>query len=145
MLEDEWALLPVLYTTIRTSGNPLDMVVGECDRKKQRRHASARSVRLTVSSNLAPQPLCSRPLRRPVLRSSPPSFQRMSLSSLFLVLAVCAIGFLSAAASPHSLARRSYHNAVQPLQKRTSGQFTFFAVGMGACGKQNTDDDFVST
>jgi hypothetical protein len=27
MLEDERPLLPVLYTTIRTIGNPLDMVV----------------------------------------------------------------------------------------------------------------------
>jgi hypothetical protein len=29
MLEDEWPLLPVLYTTIRTIGNPLDMVGSE--------------------------------------------------------------------------------------------------------------------
>jgi len=68
----------------------------------------------------------------------------MLFSSLFLVLAVCAIGFTSAAATPHSLAKRSSrHNSLQPFQKRASGQFTFFAVGLGACGKQNTDSDFI--
>jgi len=64
----------------------------------------------------------------------------MLLATLFLVLAA---GFASAVA-PHSPARRSSrHNALQPFQKRASGQFTFFAVGMGACGKQNSDDDFI--
>jgi len=29
MLKGEWLLLPVVYTTIRTTGNPLDMVVGD--------------------------------------------------------------------------------------------------------------------
>jgi len=73
------------------------------------------------------------------------SFSRMLLSSLFLTLAACAIGLASAAVTPHALARRSsHHGALQPFQKRASGQFTYFAVGMGACGKQNTDDDFVS-
>jgi len=68
----------------------------------------------------------------------------MLFSSLFLVLAACAIGFTSAAVAPHSLARwSSRHNSLQTFQKRASGQFTFFAVGLGACGKQNTADDFV--
>jgi len=75
----------------------------------------------------------------------PLSFQKMSFSSLFLIIAACAIGLTSAAVTPHSLAgRSSRHNALQALQKRASGQFTFYAVGLGACGKQNTDDDFVS-
>ena len=69
----------------------------------------------------------------------------MLLSSLFLILTACAIGFTSAAVAPHALARRSpRHSALQLVQKRASGQFTFFAVGQGACGKQNSDDDFVS-
>jgi len=68
----------------------------------------------------------------------------MLFSSLFLALAAWAIGFAAAAATPHALARwSSRHNALQPFQKRASGQFTYFAVGMGACGKQNTDDDFI--
>ncbi|KAF9653154.1 hypothetical protein BDM02DRAFT_3183110 [Thelephora ganbajun] len=68
----------------------------------------------------------------------------MLLSSLFLILAACAIGFTSAAVAPHSPARRSSrHNALQPFQKRASGQFTYYAAGMGACGKQNTNDDFI--
>ena len=29
MLRVEWLLLPVVYTTIRTTGNPFDMVVGD--------------------------------------------------------------------------------------------------------------------
>jgi hypothetical protein len=66
-------------------------------------------------------------------------------SSLFLILAACAIGFTSAVVAPHSLPRwSSRHSALQPFEKRASGQFTYFAVGMGACGKQNTDNDFVS-
>lgn len=69
----------------------------------------------------------------------------MLLSSVFLTLAACAIGLVSAAVTPHSFARRSSrHNALQPIQKRASGQFTYYAVGMGACGKQNADSDFVS-
>lgn len=69
----------------------------------------------------------------------------MLLASVFLILAVYAIGFTPAAATPHSLAKwSSRHNALQPLQKRVSGQFTYFAVGMGACGKQNVESDMVS-
>jgi hypothetical protein len=69
----------------------------------------------------------------------------MLFSSLFLILAACAVRFTSAAATPHALARwSSRHTALQPVQKRASGQFTYFAVGMGACGQQNTDNDFVS-
>ncbi|KAF9792448.1 RlpA-like double-psi beta-barrel-protein domain-containing protein-containing protein [Thelephora terrestris] len=68
----------------------------------------------------------------------------MLLPSVFLILAVYAIGFTPAAATPHSLAKwSSRHNALQPLQKRVSGQFTYFAVGMGACGKQNVESDMV--
>jgi len=63
---------------------------------------------------------------------------------LLLILAACAIGFTSAALPPRSPARwSSRHKALQPLQKRASGQFTYFAVGQGACGKQNTDNDFI--
>jgi len=52
--------------------------------------------------------------------------------------------FTSAAATPHSLPRwSSRHNAPQPIQKRASGQFTYYAVGMGACGKQNSDSESV--
>lgn len=69
----------------------------------------------------------------------------MLFRSLLLILTACAIGFTSAVVTPHSLVRRSSrHKALQPNQKRASGQFTYFAVGMGACGKQNTDNDFVS-
>lgn len=69
----------------------------------------------------------------------------MLLSSVFLTLAACTIGFASAAVTPHSFARwSSRHNALQPILKRASGQFTYYAVGMGACGKQNIDSDFVS-
>jgi len=68
----------------------------------------------------------------------------MLLSPVFLLLAACAIGFTSAAVTPHALARwSSRHNGLQPMQKRASGQFTYYAVGMGACGKQNIDSDFV--
>jgi len=68
----------------------------------------------------------------------------MLFSSLILILTACAIGFTSAAATPHALARwSSRHSSLQPLQKRASGQFTYFAVGMGACGKWNTADDFI--
>jgi len=68
----------------------------------------------------------------------------MLYCSLLLILAACAIGFTSAALTPRSPARwPSRHKALQPFQKRASGQFTYFAVGMGACGKQNTDDDFI--
>jgi len=68
----------------------------------------------------------------------------MLLSSIFLTLAACTIGFASAAATPHSLARwSSRHNTLQPIQKRASGQFTYYAVGMGACGQQNVDSDNV--
>jgi len=62
----------------------------------------------------------------------------------FLILATCAIGFTAAVVTPHSFARRSSrHNGLQSIQKRASGQFTYYAVGMGACGKQNIDSDFV--
>ena len=129
--------LPVLYTTIRTSGNPLDMVIAS----EEPQGPPANNVDPPFSSTsffTSPQTSC------PSFESSH-SFQKMLLSSLFLTLAACAIGFTSAAVTPHGLARRSpHHGALQPFQKRTSGQFTYFAVGMGACGKQNTDDDFVS-
>ena len=69
----------------------------------------------------------------------------MLFLSLILALTACAIGFTSATATPHALARwSSRHRSLQPFQKRASGQFTYFAVGMGACGKSNTPDDFVS-
>ena len=133
MAEDERLLLPVLYTTIRTSGNPLDMVI-----------ADEESVKVTAN-NLSLRPLSSRPPDVPSFIRKLTLFSKMQLSSLFLILAACAIGFASAAVTPHALARRSFHHgALQPFQKRASGQFTFFAVGMGACGKQNTNDDFVS-
>jgi len=64
----------------------------------------------------------------------------MLLYSLLLTLAAFAIGLTSAA--PHAPAGlSSRHNA---LQKRASGQFTYYAVGMGACGKQNVDSDYVA-
>ena len=144
MLEDGWPSLPVLYTTMRTIGNPLDMVVSrESDRKKcqESGYVTRPSLRLTALSLLdlfphVPQTSCPS-FKKPTFIS------KMLLSSLFLILAACAVGFTTA--TPHSLARRSYHNAVQPFQKRASGQFTYFTVGMGACGQQNTDNDFVST
>ena len=64
--------------------------------------------------------------------------------SLLLIIAACAIGFTSAAVTPHSFVRwSSRHNGLQPVQKRASGQFTYYAVGMGACGQQNAASDFV--
>ena len=128
----------MLYTTIRTSGNPLDMVI-----------VNEESLKVRTANNVDP-PFPSTSFFTSPQTSSPSfesshSFQRMLFSSLFLTLAACAIGFTSAAVTPHALVRRSsHHGALQPFQKRASGQFTYFAVGMGACGKQNTDDDFVS-
>lgn len=64
----------------------------------------------------------------------------MLLSSVFPILAAFAIGFAFA----HSPVRRaSRHNGLQQIQKRASGQFTYYAVGMGACGQQNSAGDFV--
>lgn len=107
----------MLYTTIRTIGNPLDMVA-------------------TLSSGVQ------------VIDDSISFFtspKTSSFSSLSLIIAACAIGFTSSATTPHSLAGwSSRHNALQPLQKRASGQFTFYAVGPGARGKRNTEDDFES-
>lgn len=138
MPEDERALLPVLYTTIRTSGNPLDMVIVSEERVEVRTANNVDPPFSSTSFFTSPQTSSPSP-------ESPHSFQIMLFSSLFLTLAACAIGFTSAAVTPHGLVRRSpHHGALQPFQKRASGQFTYFAVGMGACGKQNTDDDFVS-
>lgn len=68
----------------------------------------------------------------------------MLLSPVFLIFAVCAIGFTSAADTPHPRPRwSSRHNALQPIQKRASGQFTYYAVGMGACGRQNSEGEMV--
>ena len=122
------------------------MVVGVGVIARRKRLCHAESARLaTLNLRLSSTSFLASPPTSCPSFESPLSFERMLLSSLFLILAGCAIGIVPAAATPHSLAgRSSHHNAVQPFQKRASGQFTFFAVGLGACGKQNTDDDFVS-
>jgi hypothetical protein len=49
LLKDEWLLLPVVYTAIRTIGNPLDMVASG---KRRDRDGKRRLSVVRLTSNL---------------------------------------------------------------------------------------------
>jgi len=66
-------------------------------------------------------------------------------SSLVTLLAA---GSLAVAAPSHGAQLRPHHgvaraNVTHPVEKRFSGHATYFAVGLGACGKHSSSGDYI--